>query len=180
MIIERPESNKLIGLYRGIVLKHLPHGKLKVFIPGVYNEEWKSTPDLLPDAEQLTPLFGGSSQGNGIFSYPNIGSIVMCQFINGDQNFPLVIGATLGGPYAYGQYGHVYKNVMNGTEVLSTDISTVNHSSPMHLITAGKTSVKLFEDGRLSAITSTPTVVPISVDFDTGVTSTYPKPNIDS
>lgn len=180
MIIERPESNKLLGLYRGEVVQHLPHGKLKVFIPSVYSDEWKSTPDMLPEAEQLAPLFGGSNQGNGIFSYPNIGSIVMCQFINGDQNYPLVVGATLGGPYAYGQYTHVYKNVMKGTSVLSTDISSVNHSSPAHLITVGKTQVKLFEDGRLSAITSTPTNVPVSVNFETQKVSDFQKPNINS
>jgi hypothetical protein len=44
----------------------------------VYAAEWETHPEMLPAAEQLTPLFAGSSQGNGVFSYPNIGSIVMC------------------------------------------------------------------------------------------------------
>lgn len=166
MIIERPEGNKLEGLYRGEVIQHLPHGKLKVFIPSVYDPLLKTQPDKLPVAEQLAPLFAGTNQGNGVFSYPNIGSIVMCQFINGDQNFPIVIGATLGGENSFGQYSQVFKSVMSGTTATSTDISVVNHSSPSHLITAGKTHIHLFEDGRLSAITTTPTTVPVSVDFD--------------
>ncbi len=32
----KDNMNKLTGLYRGKVLKHLEHGILKVFIPGVY------------------------------------------------------------------------------------------------------------------------------------------------
>lgn len=165
MIVERPEGNKLTGLYRGKVIQHLPHGRLKVYIPAVYAAEWETHPEMLPSAEQLTPLFAGSSQGNGVFSYPNIGSIVMCQFINGDQNYPLVIGATLGGPYAFGQYSHIYDSKMDGQVALSTDINKVNHSSPSHLITAGKTHLRLFEDGRISAITMTPNDVPVEVNF---------------
>lgn len=166
MIVERPEGNKLTGLYRGKVIQHLPHGRLKVYIPAVYAAEWETHPEMLPSAEQLTPLFAGSNQGNGVFSYPNIGSIVMCQFINGDQNYPLVIGATLGGPNAFGQYLHIYSDIKDeNNQVLSTDIVAVNHSSPSHLITAGKTHIRLFEDGRISAITMTPNDVPVEVDF---------------
>lgn len=165
MIIDRPEGNKLTGLYRGKVIQHLPHGKLKVFIPSVYPDFCEVDPSTLPDAEQLTPIFAGSSQGNGIFSYPNIGSIVMCQFINGDQNYPLVIGATLGGSNAFGQYSHIFDNKLSGKIALSTDINKVNHSSPSHLITAGKTHLRLFEDGRISAITVTPNITSVDVDF---------------
>lgn len=173
MIVERPEGNKLVGLYRGKVIQHLPHGRLKVYIPAVYPQKWENQPDMLPPAEQLTPLFAGSSQGNGVFSYPNIGSIVMCQFINGDQNYPLVIGATLGGPNAFGQYYHIHSDIKNeNNQVLSTDISAVNHSSPSHLITAGKTHLRLFEDGRISAITMTPNDVPVEVDFQKNELST--------
>lgn len=180
MIIERPEGNKLLGIYRGKVVQHLPHGKLKVFIPTVYPDEWEINPDRLPPAEQLTPLFAGSVQGNGVFSYPNIGSIVVCQFINGDQNYPLVIGATLGGPYAFGQYSHIYDSKMDGQVALSTDIDKVNHSSPSHLITAGKTHLRLFEDGRISAITMTPTDVPTSVDFQNNTCKEFPSHEINT
>ena len=182
MIIERPEGNKLTGLYRGKVIQHLPHGRLKVYIPAVYAAEWETHPEMLPSAEQLTPLFAGSNQGNGVFSYPNIGSIVMCQFINGDQNYPLVIGATLGGPNAFGQYSHIYSDIKDeNNQVLSTDISAVNHSSPSHLITAGKTHLRLFEDGRISAITMTPNDVPVEVDFQKQELSTdFLKHNINS
>ena len=42
MIAECQSGNKLTGLYRGRVVRHLPAGKLKVFIPGVYPEELAS------------------------------------------------------------------------------------------------------------------------------------------
>lgn len=45
----KPE--RLSGLYRGVVVRHLEHGKLKVWIPGVYPEDWQNDPMLLPDAE---------------------------------------------------------------------------------------------------------------------------------
>ena len=60
------------------------YGRCKVFIPGVYPDEMEKNPDQLPDAEQISPLFGGSLDGNGVFSYPNLGSIVICGFWNGD------------------------------------------------------------------------------------------------
>lgn len=45
-------------------------------------------------------MFGGTNKGNGMFSYPNIGSVVWCFFQNGDQNFPVFFAATLGGERA--------------------------------------------------------------------------------
>ena len=62
------------GFYRGIVVARSParRGKLKIFVPGVYDEEFRSSPEKLPDAEQASPLFGGVSGGLGMFSYPHI------------------------------------------------------------------------------------------------------------
>ena len=48
---ENENIKKLNGFYRGTVLKHLPAGKCKVFIYGVYNENYLESPDNLPDAE---------------------------------------------------------------------------------------------------------------------------------
>ena len=44
MMLEHP------GIHLGTVIKHLSHGKCKVFIPGVYPSELSSSPDKLPDA----------------------------------------------------------------------------------------------------------------------------------
>jgi uncharacterized protein involved in type VI secretion and phage assembly len=52
----------------------------------------------------MTPQFAGSNNGNGVFSYPNIGSTVICVFANGDQNMPITLGSLLGGMNAFGQY----------------------------------------------------------------------------
>lgn len=130
--------SKLDGLYRGKVLKHLEHGILKVFIPGVYPQEFVNDPDKLPDAEQLVPMFGGNNNGNGVFSYPNIGAIVVCQFLNGDQNLPIVIGATQGGPSAAVKY----KDIAN-----ELDPATGEKPSYVHMVSVGRSKVKLYEGG---------------------------------
>lgn len=97
MITNLDYGNKLFGFYRGIVLKHLDHGKCKVFIYGVYHDSWQTKPDLLPDAEPAMGIFGGSLDYNGTFSYPNINSMVWCFFANGDQNIPVYFLAIPGG-----------------------------------------------------------------------------------
>jgi hypothetical protein len=68
------------GFYRGKVLKHLDKGLLKVFIYGVYPQSLEAKADSLPTCEQAAPLFAGTNDGNGMFSYPNIGSTVWCFF----------------------------------------------------------------------------------------------------
>lgn len=101
-----PGCERLQGFYRGIVLKHLSKGKCKIWIPTVHPEDWNSyeKADMLPDAEQASPLSFGTNNGLGIFSYPNIGSIVWCFFENGDQNLPVYFAASLGGPEAISQW----------------------------------------------------------------------------
>lgn len=70
------------GMYRGIVLKHLSHGKCKVWVPGVYPDDWQylENADCLPDAEQASPISFGTNKGLGVFSYPNINSVVWVFF----------------------------------------------------------------------------------------------------
>lgn len=77
-------DDKLRGTYRGKVLKHLGKGVLKVYIPEVYPAESLKDPDSLPDAEMVVPLFAGNCDGSGVFSYPRIGSVVICSFLDGD------------------------------------------------------------------------------------------------
>ena len=93
-------STQLNGFYRGIVMKHLSNGKCKIWIPSIYPKEWstENNIDLLPSAEQASPLQFGASDGNGIFSYPGVGAIVWCFFERGDQNYPVYFASTLGGP----------------------------------------------------------------------------------
>lgn len=95
-------SDGLFGFYRGIVLKHLSYGNCKIWIPGVYPKEWKSPDkaDCLPTAEQASSLAFGANNGLGIFSYPNINSIVWCFFENGNRDLPVYFASTLGGQKA--------------------------------------------------------------------------------
>lgn len=102
MLEECSFGNRLVGLYRGKVLKHLSNGFCKIWIPGVYPEEWNSydAADSIPSAEQASPLSFGANEGLGVFSYPSIGSTVWCFFANGDQNYPVYFATTLGGEKA--------------------------------------------------------------------------------
>lgn len=143
MIEDCQSGNKLTGLYRGEVIRHLQAGKLKVFIPGVYPAEFMIEPEKLPDAEIVAPLFGGNNMGNGVFSYPNIGAIVMCQFLNGDQNYPVVIGATQGASMAKSKYQEV-ANELRG--------NTGETPSCIHMFQVGKTKIKMYEGGYLEIL----------------------------
>lgn len=97
------------GMYRGIVLKHLSRGKCKIWVPGVYPDEWQYPEnfDRLPDAEQASPISFGTNEGLGVFSYPNINSIVWVFFQNDDQNMPVYFAAALGGQNAADQWSNV-------------------------------------------------------------------------
>lgn len=131
---------KLTGIYRGKVVKHLENGLVKVYIPDIYPFEWASQPDKLPDAEIVVPMFGGNNNGNGVFSYPNIGAIVVCQFLNGDQNLPIVIGATQGGALAAMKYHEVANEL---------DPSTGKEPSCIHMFAVGRSKIKVYEGGQI-------------------------------
>lgn len=161
------DEKKLFGFYRGIVLKHLPFGKCKIFVQGVYESTLSNMSDYIPDAEQAAPLFGGCNTGNGTFSYPNIGSTVWCFFANGDQNMPVYFASTLGGDNAFGQY----EKIMPARQAYDKDdedqklIEESKHSNT-HLITSGNTQVQFHESGKLSAIVRYPYQLEASVQHN--------------
>lgn len=136
MVEEHPAGNKLTGFYRGIVIQHCTHGYCKIWIPSVYADSQRDAPETLPIAEQASGIFGGTNTGSGVFSYPNIGSIVWCFFANGDQNYPVYFAACLGGENAFGQH-----------EIIKRPDEQV---SQRHLITSGKTHIEWYENGKLS------------------------------
>ena len=154
MLIHHQSGNRCQGLYRGVVVKHLQHGRLKVFVYGVYPEEYINQPDYLPICEQITPLWGGTYQGNGSFSYPNIGSTVFVQFLNDDVNYPVVIGATLGGQNAY----HQYEQIKEQNEEISKK----------HMFTTGMAHFQMHEAGKISSYVQQPFDNNVSIDFSNG------------
>lgn len=156
-------DGKLCGVYLGKVLKHLPHGRCKIFIPSVYAEKYEDKPDLLPSAQQAAPLFAGSNAGNGVFSYPNIGATVWCLFVNGDANLPVYIASVLGSENAFGQYSIIKKDLKeeNGRQIDSKE-----DVSERHLVTSGKTHIEWYENGKISAIVEDPIRTICSVDYD--------------
>lgn len=130
-------SDKLFGFYRGIVLKHLSYGNCKIWIPGVYPEKWNdaSNADKLPTAEQASSLSFGAAKGLGVFTYPNIGSIVWCFFENGNRDLPVYFASTLGGQEAMANWDKA--RPMAG----SSDDAYV------HKIAVKKSTIEVYETG---------------------------------
>ena len=149
MIQQTPSGNKLTGFYRGQVLKHLSNGFCKIYIPGVYPQEWNTTAaaDNLPSAEQAAPMCFGTNDGLGIFSYPRIGSTVWCFFANGDQNLPVYFASTLGGEEAAKCFGEARSNV--------TDDNILNgEDAYVHKIDVNRTTIKIWESGYMEIVTN--------------------------
>lgn len=157
------DSARLNGIYYGTVLKHLAHGRCKIYIPVAYPEEYKDNPDMLPSARQASPIFTGCHNGNGMFSYPNIGSTVVCMFINGDANTPIYFATLLGGDRAFGQYSIVKPDYGD----FNSEGEAFEDVSNKHLMTNAKARMEWFEDGKISAIVEDPIRTDCSVDFDT-------------
>ena len=134
----------MTGFYRGIVLKHLSAGRCKIYIPGVNPPEWNSydKADNLPSAEQAAPICFGVNQGNGVFSYPNIGSAVWCFFQNGDQNMPVYFASSLGGKPASGNWDAARK--MAGSHP---------DDAYVHKIHVKNSDIEIYETGQIKART---------------------------
>lgn len=147
-----PPFEKLVGLYLGKVIQHCSHGYCKIFIPSVHQADWEQHPELLPVATQATSIFGGDNNGNGLFTYPNIGSIVYVLFLNGDQNIPVYFASALGGQNAFGQY-----------ELIKQQNEEI---SKKHLLTSGKTHIQWNEDGILSVQVEDPDRREAQVDYN--------------
>lgn len=157
MIDTSLQRNVLNGFYRGQVLKHCSAGKCKIWIPSVYPEEAVINPDILPDAEQASPLFGGSSNGSGIFTYPRINAQVWCFFQNGDQNLPVYFAASNGGPDGVQQYtaigpdgkyeeqGKEHDHIIDVTDKIS--------DAEIHRINVSRGQVSFYEDGSIEVTT---------------------------
>lgn len=152
MGLNENDDYKLFGFYRGQVIQHLDAGKCKIFIPGVFPEECLNNPDCIPDAEQAAPLFGGVNNGNGCFSYPNIGAIVWCFFENGDQNFPVYFASTLGGEMAIDSIGYGFKQVrsnINRSTDPKEDTTKNGQDAQQHMIEVGKSRILISEAGQV-------------------------------
>lgn len=143
---------RLSGFYRGQVLQHLNGGKCKVFVPGVYPDRCANDPDSLPDAEQAAPLFGGTNRGNGMFSYPNIDTIVWVFFENEDQNRPVYFAATLGGELAVDSNDEGFNKIRDNVspdDDPKKDTTKNGEDSQQHMINCGDSRIILRESGQI-------------------------------
>ena len=148
MQVSTNQGVKLNGFYRGKVVKHCDHGFCKVFIPGIYPEQFSSFEncDSLPDCEQASPLFSGCNKGNGVFSYPNIGATVVCGFFNGDQNYPFYFASTLGGSEGFDEFSKCVNSK-------SDDKLKTGDDSRVHRIVADQTEIEILESGHVHIVT---------------------------
>jgi hypothetical protein len=95
----------LDGLYRGEVRKQMQDGRVKVFVPGVYDPQFEADgmEDFLPNAEVMQPVWAKSIDQSGCFGLPDVGAIVYVVFLNQDANYPLVIGSCLNAVPGFGK-----------------------------------------------------------------------------
>lgn len=142
MIQKNEQGIKLSGWFLGTVVRHETHGKCKIFIQGVYPQSFQDKPDFLPDAIQISGIFGGSTNGQGIFSYPNIGATVLCSFLNEDQNFPIYLGTIQGGDLALEQYTDVRSDTQDESVKNGDD-------ARIHKIRTDKATIKIWESGHI-------------------------------
>lgn len=95
----------LDGIYRGEVRKQMADGRVKVWVPGIYDPQFESDgmEDFLPNAEIMQPVFAKSINQSGFWGVPDVGSIVYVVFLNQDANYPLVIGTILNAVPGFGK-----------------------------------------------------------------------------
>lgn len=101
-------------IYRGVVVSNedpTNKGRIKVWVPGIFAFEWKTNHTMLPWAELVMPMFGGSwtNENNGLNSEvgfcsvphtsktPGNGAQVWLFFEQGNHMLPKVFGACQGG-----------------------------------------------------------------------------------
>ena len=80
-------------------------GRLKVFVPGVYDPQFEAdgNEDFLPNAEVMMPAFAKSVNQSGFWGLPDVGAIVYVVFLNQDANYPLVVGTMLNAVPGFGK-----------------------------------------------------------------------------
>jgi hypothetical protein len=96
------------NIYRGEVVDNEDpnnKGRIKVFIRGVYPNNFINNPKALPYCEPAMSIFGGgftSKSGSlnsetGITSVPKVGAQVFIFFEDGDHNYPIYFAISQGG-----------------------------------------------------------------------------------
>lgn len=154
MLEKTNKGTKVSGFYRGKVLEHGVNGRCKIFWYGVNPMQYENSPDDLPYSEQAAPLFASSSNGNGVYSYPAVGTIVWGFFANEDVNYPVYFAATLDNSVNSNNYSlkkyeldkeQKVKKILIGDLTIEID-SDRNSVS----IANGDSSIRLLHDGTIT------------------------------
>lgn len=97
------------GFYLGTVTKQCDEcGACKVFVHGVYPDDFKNDPERLPTAYPCMPLWGGGRSENkdfpnGIYQYPDLNTTVLVFFASNDINKPYFLAMM---DHDKGKYDH--------------------------------------------------------------------------
>ena len=86
---------KLFGQCVGQIMRDNGDGTYKVWIPGVYDELFKETPEDLPDAKQVFIPFGSENIHDSIVYPLELHTKVWVFFMRGDPNYPVIFGKYL-------------------------------------------------------------------------------------
>jgi hypothetical protein len=87
-----------MGNYRGKVLDNTgDKGRCKIYVPSLHSSEFENIPTKLPWAEPAMPLFGGTTDNQGMCSWPEVGATVWVFFEGGDLRDPVYFANIAGG-----------------------------------------------------------------------------------
>jgi hypothetical protein len=117
------QNSDALGIFRGSVIKNVDpvvKGRLKIFVPGIYPDEFSENPDLIPWAEPVMPLYGGNftnkrggdlNRETGVTTIPHVGAEVWLFFENNSHLHPKFFGACQGGEGWHSEHSnqHVIK-----------------------------------------------------------------------
>lgn len=142
------------GFYRGIVMSNVDTenmGRCKIHVPGVYNGDLIETPDSLPWAEPVMPIFGGAgaSENDGVkfsntgwTSVPGNGTFVWIFFEGDDQNYPKYFASAQAGDAWMSE--HEMQHVLSSENFrITIDENPDNSESSMQTSTDNPLGTKL-------------------------------------
>ena len=100
---------KFDGIYRGrVVYNYDPEvkGRVKIFVPGIYPDDYATDHGKLPWSEPVMPLFGGSGPNSnpglnpetGVSTIPHVNAELWIFFETGNQNYPRHFAVCQSGP----------------------------------------------------------------------------------
>ena len=161
------QNDQYGGIYRGVVVNNgdpLKRGRCKVFVPGVYPDEFADGWDIktkatapsgesfygfrLPWAEPMQPLFCGGFAQNGLIQYPDVGTFVWVMFDSGNMQNPVIVGvipqseAEFKNDHCLMRYGDMTIDFDRETNTIAIDAPNIKMTAKNIVVEGGTVSIK--------------------------------------